>query len=109
LTLDQNRFPLFTQGKTVKITSVELIADSDAAINNLQVIAPASSASTVNLVAGSYGSWMNGKADYSSAKKDKGTWLIKNPVANPRLTDGTVTGTAIKVDNMAIIIHYEVS
>jgi hypothetical protein len=109
LNLDQNRFPLFTQGKTVKIISVELIADSGAAINNLQVIAPASSASTVNLVAGSYGSWMNGKADYSSAKKDKGTWLIKNPVANPRLTDGTVTGTAIKVDNMAIIIHYEVS
>jgi len=101
--LDKNRFPLFVQNKTVKIKSVELVADSAAPINNLQVLAPASSAVSVNLTAaGIYGSNMSGTVDYSTNKKDPGAWVIKNPVANSRLTETTIK-------NMVIIVHYEVS
>ncbi len=102
LVLDASRFPLFAQGKMIKIKSVELAADSANAINNIQIIAPASAATAVNLAAGAYGSWKSGTADYSQAKKDTGTWVIKNPVANARLTESMV-------NNLAIIVHYEVS
>ncbi|HJW30726.1 MAG TPA: hypothetical protein VJ508_15940, partial [Saprospiraceae bacterium] len=103
LNLDKNRFPLFVQNKTVKIKSVELVTDSASPVNNIQVVAPAAAAVSLNLTAaGIYGSNMSGSVDYSSSKKDPGTWLIKNPVANSRLTESTIK-------NMAVIVHYEVS
>lgn len=111
LNLDKNRFPLFVQNKTVKIKSVELVADSASPVNNIQVVAPAATAVSLNLTAaGIYGSNMSGSVDYGSSKKDPGTWLIKNPVINKRLTDNTTADSnTIKIDNMAVIVHYEVS
>jgi Tc toxin complex TcA C-terminal TcB-binding domain/Neuraminidase-like domain len=103
LNLDKTRFPLFVQGKIIKITSVELVADSTATpINNIQVI-PAGVPTPLNLTAtGAYGSWLNGTVNYSAGKKDPGAWVIKNPVANVRLTENTI-------NNLVIIVHYEIS
>jgi len=112
LNLDASRFPLFTQGKTIKITSVEVVADSPAtAINSVQLIPPASAVTTLNLLpTGIYGSYLGATADYKNDKKNAGTWLIKNPVVNKRLTDAATTdNSAISVKNAFIIVHYEVS
>jgi hypothetical protein len=104
LNLDQSRFPLFVQGKTIKITSVELVADSTVTpVNNIQLIDPSLAASSLNLTDKHiYGNWLSATADYSDSKKDTGTWFIKNPVDNPkRLTDSDW-------NNLVVIVHYEI-
>lgn len=103
LNLDKNRFPLFAQNKTVRINLVELVADCAEPVNNIQVVPPEATALSLNLTAaGIYGSHKSGSVDYSSSKKDPGTWLIKNPVGNSRVKEDTIR-------NMAIIVHYEIS
>jgi len=104
LNLDRTRFPLFVQGKTIKIRSIELAADSlTSTVNGLQLVSPAAIVAPLNLAAtGIYGTWLSGSTAYND---DPGTWLIKNPVANPRLTD---SGTGA-LNNMVIIVRYEVS
>jgi hypothetical protein len=103
LNLDNTRFPLFVQGKAIKIKSIELVADSSVTpLNNLQAISPVLDAVSLNLTAtGIYGSFLSASVDYGNSKKDPGTWLIKNAVANPRLTDSSL-------NNLVIIVHYEV-
>lgn len=110
LNLDASRFPLFAQGKTIKIKSIELVADSaGAAINNLHYT-PASTTDVISLTnTGAYNNWANATIEYGSSKKDPGTWTITNPVSNPRLTDSNPQGTDILIKNMAIIVHYEIS
>ena len=104
LNLDNSKFPLFVQGKIIKIRSIELVADSTIApVNNIQLIPPSSAPDSLNLTAtGIYGTCLSVSKDYSSTKKDPGTWIILNPVANPRLTEGAF-------NNLVIIVHYEVS
>jgi len=104
LNLDKSRFPLFVQDRAIKIKSIELVADSTTApINNIQALSPVSDVVSLNLTATAiYGTYLSGTVDYSGSKKDPGTWLIKNPVANPRLTE-----TAL--NNLVMIVHYEVS
>ena len=101
LSLDKTRFPLFVQGKTIKIKSVELAADSTTTSINGILVTPAPSApSPINLTAKNiYGKMLSVAMTYNN---DPGTWLIKNPVANARLTGDTLK-------NMVIIVHYRVS
>jgi len=106
LALDNSRFPLFVQGKTIKITSIELAADTSVVTASLQVVAPGAAAGTsdpLNLAAGGvYGKWLNGSVDYSAAPKDPGLFVIKNPAGGVRLKD-----TDWK--NVVIIVRYTVS
>jgi len=101
LNLDQTCFPLFAQGKTIKIKSIELVADSTKVpINGLTVTPAPTAPTTINLTAtGIYGSLLSVSMTYNNSP---GTWLIKNPVVNARLTDAMLK-------NMVIIVHYEVS
>jgi len=99
--LDKTRFPLFVQNKTIKIRSIELIADATAApINGLLVTPLPNAPAAINLTAtGIYGTMLSIVMDYNN---DPGTWTIKNPVANARLTESVLR-------NLIIIIHYVVS
>jgi hypothetical protein len=110
LNLDASRFPLFAQEKTIKIKSLELIADSaGVAINSLHC-APAGATEPISLAAtGIYNNWANATIDYNSNKKDPGTWTITKPAGNARLTDNNPQGTDILVKNLVIIVHYEIS
>jgi hypothetical protein len=110
LNLDASRFPLFAQGKTIKIKSMELVVDTASKpVNNLQY-SPVSTTGAISLTnTGAYGNWANATIDYNSNKKDPGTWTITNPVSNPRLTDSNPQGTDILIKNMAIIVYYEIS
>jgi len=108
LNLDQTRFPLFVQGKPIKVKSIEVVSDS-AALSGLQIISPAAVSAQLNLTASNlYGAWVNGSAPYND---NPGTWQIKNPKANAPLVDN-MTGApanAVLVNNMVIIVHYEVT
>jgi hypothetical protein len=110
LNLDASRFPLFAQGKTIKIRSMELVADSaGAAINGLNYT-PAGTPATVSLThTGAYDNWVNATIEYGSSKKDPGTWTITKPAGNGRLTDSNPQENDILVKNMVIIVHYEIS
>ncbi|MEO6980787.1 MAG: hypothetical protein ABI113_20500, partial [Mucilaginibacter sp.] len=101
LNLDQTAFPLFTQGRTIKIKTIELVADSTKIpINGLKVTPAPTAPTAINLTAtGIYGSLLSVSMTYNSSP---GNWLIKNPVANARLTDAMLK-------NLVIIVHYEVS
>jgi hypothetical protein len=105
LNLDRSRFPLFAQGKTIKIASIEIVADSTIPFTGipLQVFpAPSGTNAFTPTATGAYGSLLNVTVDYGTAKPDPGTWQIKNPVANHQFTDA-------ELNNMTIIVHYEVS
>lgn len=101
LTLDQSRFPLFVQGRTIKIKSVELVADTSATAINGLVVTPAPTApATINLTKTNiYGNFLSIAMTYNN---DPGTWTIKNPVANTRLTAATLK-------NLVVIVHYTVA
>lgn len=99
-----NRFPFYTQGKTIKVTKIQMIADcSLAPINNLQVLSVPAHTDSISLTAdGIFGSLLDGLHDYGSSKKNVGAWTIKNPVANARLTSANVK-------DLILIFYYELS
>jgi hypothetical protein len=101
LNLDKSRFPLFAQSKTIKIKSIELIADTVSTAISAITVTPAPLAPTpINLTAkGIYGKCLSVSMDYNTGP---GIWQIVNPVANSRLTPDTI-------NNMVIIVHYEVA
>jgi hypothetical protein len=101
LNLDKSRFPLFAQSKTIRIKSIELIADSSStAINGITVTPAPSAPVPINLTAkGIYGNHLSVSLVYNAAP---GTWQIVNPAINPRLTPETIR-------NMVIIVYYEVA
>ena len=105
LILDNSRFPLFVQGRTIKITAIELVADATVQggtdLAPLQIVTPSSTDSLTLTAAGVYGSWLSGSVDYSKNMKEPGTWVIKNPMANQRLKDSDWK-------NMVIIVRYQV-
>jgi len=102
LDMSNIRFPFFTQRKTIRITGVELLGETAApSINGLLLIAPDASSSTVDLVSGGkFGSLLHGSKDFTGAEQSPGAWVIRNPAANPRLTEDQLT-------NMMVIVHYE--
>jgi hypothetical protein len=96
-----NRFPYFSQGKTIKIKKVELLADSMLpAVNALNITNPTGS-NLIDLTSdGVFGSFLHGVQDYGSAKKDSGVWEIINQVANPVLKED-------KMKDLFIILYFE--
>jgi hypothetical protein len=103
LNLDINRFPFFVQKKGIKITSVDLIAESNLpSINGIQLISPEPTTDNINLVAGGkFGDLLHGSKDFTGSEKTPGAWIIKNPAANARLNENNVS-------NFVIIVHFEI-
>jgi len=80
------------------------VADTDLASINAIKAAPAPlTPPTLNFTKDAYyGSMLRLILDYSSSKKDSGTWTITNPKTNPLLTTG-------QIQDLIIIAHYEIS
>jgi len=105
LKLTRDRFPYFASvAPTLKIKSVELVADTSLAAINAIKAAPAPPAPpTLNFTKdGYYGTMLRLVLDYSGSKKNSGTWTITNPKANPLLTGA-------QINDLIAIVHYEVS
>jgi hypothetical protein len=106
LNLTRDRFPYFASvAPTLKIKSIELVADTSLAAINKITAAPAPPAPPppFNFTKdGYYGSMLRLILDYSASKKNSGVWTITNPKANPPLT-------ADQVNDLFLIVHYEVS
>lgn len=104
LDMTRDRFPYFASvAPTLKIKSLELVADSSlAAINAIQVAPKPSAPAALTLTKDAYyGSMLRLKMDYA-AKPNAGTWTITNPKANLPLT-------ADQVSDLCLIAYYEVS
>lgn len=103
LDISGSRFPYFASLGLIKITSIELVADTNLTeIDGLQVT-PAPTNTPLNLTADNkYGALLRLVLDYTSAKKDPGSWTITNAAGNPRLTSD-------KLRDLILIVHYEVS
>ncbi len=103
LDITGDRFPYFASLAQIKITKIEMVADTSlTTIDNLQVV-PAPSNTPLNLTQDNYyGSLLRLVLNYTSSKKDPGTWTLKNVVANPRLMSD-------QLRDLILIVHYEVS
>ncbi|MGN6395030.1 MAG: neuraminidase-like domain-containing protein [Mucilaginibacter sp.] len=100
--LDKTRFPLFAQNFSIKIKSIELLADNGAGsppINGLVVTPAPSAPATISLTASAYGQNLGITMSYNN---DPGTWVISNPVKNARLTGATLK-------NIVLIVHYTIA
>jgi Tc toxin complex TcA C-terminal TcB-binding domain len=105
LNLTRDRFPYFASvAPTLKINSIELVGDTSLAAINAIKAAPAPPVPpALNFTKdGYYGTMLRLILDYSGSKKDTGTWTITNPKANPPVT-------ADKLNDLFLIVHYEVS
>ncbi len=104
LNVTQDRFPYFASVATLKIKSIELVADTSlASINAIQAAPAPLNAPPLNFTKdGYYGSMLRLTLDYSASKKAPGTWTITNPKAKPALTGDLV-------NDLILIVHYEVS
>jgi hypothetical protein len=104
LNLDSSRFPLFAQGKQIKINRIELAADCTATPPvNLKVVTPAGDSNDIQLNASNiYGSYLSNSIAFTGSPKAPGNWVIKNPQANARLKED-------KLKNLVIIVYYEIS
>jgi hypothetical protein len=104
LNISKDRFPYFASvAPNLKITSVELVADTSlASINGIQVTPTPLNTPPLKMTAGPYSTMLWLSLDYSASKKDPGTWKVTNVAANPRLTSD-------QLNDLIIIIHYEIS
>jgi hypothetical protein len=105
LNLTRDRFPYFASvASTLKIKSIELVADTSLAAINKITAAPAPPAPpTLNFTKdGYYGNMLRLILDYSGSKKDSGVWTITNAKANPPLASA-------QINDLIVIVHYEVS
>ena len=105
LNLTRDRFPYFASvAPTLKIKSVELVADTSlASINAIKALPAPAAPPILNFTKDAYyGNMLRLILDYSGSKKDSGTWTITNPKANPPLT-------ANGMNDLLVIVHYEVS
>jgi len=104
INLTKDRFPFFVQENTIKVTSVELAADSS--LTHIPGItldpAPNPNAAQDLTADGIYGALLHKSMNYSSNNQVPLVWKITNPVANPRIT-------ADQIKDMFIIMHYSVS
>jgi hypothetical protein len=105
LNLTRDRFPYFASvASTLKINSVELVADTSlAAINNITAApAPSAPPPPLNFTKDNYyGNMLRLILGYPPNKIDSGTWTITNPKANPPLTSDQII-------DLIVIVHYEV-
>jgi hypothetical protein len=105
LNLTPDRFPYFASvAASLKIKSVELVADTTLASINAVHASPAPLAPpTLNFTKdGYYGTMLRLILDYSASKKATGTWTITNPKTNPPLI-------GVQINDLIAIVHYEVS
>ncbi len=105
LNLSRDRFPYFASvAPALKIKSLELVADTDlASINAIKATPAPLTPPTLNFTKDAYyGTMLRLTLDYSSSKKDGGTWTITNPKTNPLLTAG-------QINDLIVIAHYEVT
>jgi len=105
LNLTRDRFPYFASVATgLKIKQIELIADTSlASINAIQATpAPLTPATLTFTKDNYYGAMLRLILDYSTSKKDSGTWTITNPKANAALPTG-------QLNDLIVVAHYEVS
>lgn len=101
--IPSERFPYFASVATIKITSIELVADSSVDPLGPITLSPApSNAAPLNLAGdGYYGAMPRLVATYP-VKKAPQTWTLTNAKANPRIT-------ADQIKDLLFIVHYEVS
>jgi hypothetical protein len=104
LRLTADRFPYLASLATIKISKIELIADTTlSAINGIQVTPTPLNTPPLNLTADAYyGTMKRLVLDYGGSKKPPGTWTLRNPVANPRLTRD-------QLSDLVVLVHYEIS
>jgi hypothetical protein len=104
LEITKDRFPYFANAATLKITRVELIADASVtAINAINVTPAPLNPPPLNISGdGYYGANLRLVLDYTTSKKNPGTWTLRNVAANPRLTRD-------KIDDLIVIVNYELS
>jgi hypothetical protein len=105
LNFTADRLPFFTQGRTITVKTIEIIADSTVVpINNLTVTpAPSSSSNPQSLKQdGIYGKFVRTSVNYTSGNQLPLVWNITNKASNPRLTSD-------QLNEMVIIVHYNVS
>ena len=102
--LSKDRFPFFVQENTIKISSVELAADSS--LTHIPGIildpVPNPNASQDLTADGIYGGLLHKSMIYSSNNLIPLVWKVINPVSNARIT-------ADQIKDIIIIIHYNVS
>lgn len=105
LNLTRDRFPYFASlAPALKIKSVELVADTTlASIGAIHAAPPPPTPPALTFTKdGYYGTMLRSILDYSTSKKDSGTWTITNPKSNPPLTSD-------QVNDLIVIVHYEVT
>jgi hypothetical protein len=104
LSFDVSRFPYFASVSTIKIKSVELVADTTLpSISGITVSPAPLNAPPLTLSQDSvYGSMLRLVLDYSTSMKSPGTWIIKNPVAKARITTD-------QINDLIVLVHYQVS
>jgi hypothetical protein len=101
LDLTPDRFPYFASAATIKIQSIELIADTALTAINGLAVTPVPTNAPLNLIQdNAYGMLPRLVLKYSG--QSPGTWVIKNPVANPRLIQA-------QLNDLIVIVHYQVS
>ena len=101
LNITPDRFPYFASVANIKIQSIELIADTTlTAINGIKVT-PVPTNTPLNLIQDSaYGTLPRLILKYGG--QATGTWVLKNPAANARIT-------ADQLNDLIVIVHYQVS
>ncbi len=104
INLSKDRFPFFVQENTIKVTTVELAADSSLTHIPGITLNPAPNPNVAqDLTAdGIYGSLLHKSINYSSNNQVPLVWKMMNPVANPRIT-------ADQIKDVFVIVHYSVS
>jgi len=104
INLSKERFPFFVQESTIKVSAIELAADSSLVkIPGLTLTPAPSPNAPQDLTAdGIYGTLLHKSMNYLSGNQLPVAWKITNPVANARLT-------ANQVKDIFIIVHYNVS
>jgi hypothetical protein len=104
LSFDASRFPYFASVSTIKIKSVELVADTAlASVPGITVTpAPLNTPPLTLSQDGVYGTMPRLVLDYTTSTKSPGAWVIKNPAAKPRIT-------ADQINDLIVLVHYQVS
>jgi Tc toxin complex TcA C-terminal TcB-binding domain/Neuraminidase-like domain/Salmonella virulence plasmid 28.1kDa A protein len=110
LNLTPERFPYLAQAANIKVDSVELVADAENPINNLELDVAAAAVATKNLTQDNiYGSFMH--ASIASVNKTLSpantAWSIKYPQ-----TASLPNSSPLTEDNLSdllILLHYELT
>ncbi len=104
LNFSTDRFPFFVQNKNIKITSLELAADSSlSSINGLTLLPAPTPNSPQNLTLDNkFGALLHVSMNYTTSNGIPNIWKIINPVANPRITPD-------QINDAFVILHYMIS